>query len=304
MPEAKRILLLGGQSDKQEDREAAGTFLERFGKAMEGLDSVRLMQCFYDELALRLDRDTFTVTERRNLTELKTYDLVVFKGAISHSYMAAAISRYLRRHRVDFLNDYGTYKSLNKLEQLVDLQAARLPLPPTLYIENHELMADIVEQEWNFPLVLKAVNGSKGRYNYLIHSPDELKRTLGRHPGRNFLVQTYIENDCDYRVLIVGGEVLVLRRQSLDGGHVHNTSQGGRIEVVPIKTLPAEVIEASKKLADELGMEVAGVDVIQDKHTGRYYFLELNSQPAVGQPAARPLLRKLLQQKINLKSKK
>ncbi|HVV25666.1 MAG TPA: hypothetical protein VHC21_01365 [Candidatus Saccharimonadales bacterium] len=302
MPEAKRVLLLGGQSDNQADYEAAGIFSRKFSDAADGLGAVQFSQCFYDELALRLDTE-FSITDCRNMVRLQAYDLVIFKGAIAHSYVAGAISRYLKNHRVGFLNDYGPYRTLNKLGQLIDLWSAKLSLPPaTLYTENHELMAAIVGQEWNFPIILKAVNGSRGRYNYLIRSSDELTSTLKQHPGRNFLAQAYIENDCDYRVLIIGEEVLVLRRYGRSGSHLHNTSQGGRIETLPATRLPAEVVKASKKLAGRLGLEIAGVDVIQDRHTGSYYFLEINSQPAVGQPEARPLLRKLLQQKINLKN--
>jgi glutathione synthase/RimK-type ligase-like ATP-grasp enzyme len=92
------------------------------------------------------------------------------------------------------------------------------------------------------------------------------------------VVQEYLPNTCDYRVLIMGNrEPLQIKRTAVGGSHLNNTSQGGTAELSD--DLPTEILENAKKLAKVFQLDIGGIDVLQNQANGQYYFLEVNNQP-------------------------
>jgi D-alanine-D-alanine ligase-like ATP-grasp enzyme len=78
----------------------------------------------------------------------------------------------------------------------------------------------------------------------------------------------------------MGDEVrLVIHRQSTGQSHLNNTSQGGQAQIIDVATLDRQMLEESVQISKALGREVTGVDMIQDKHSGEFYFLEVNNMP-------------------------
>jgi glutathione synthase/RimK-type ligase-like ATP-grasp enzyme len=94
------------------------------------------------------------------------------------------------------------------------------------------------------------------------------------------LIQDFVPNDGDYRVLVMGGEVkLVIHRKSNDDGHLNNTSKGGSANIIDIKDVPQVVLDESIKISELLKREITGVDMIQHKDTGEFFMLEVNNMP-------------------------
>ena len=93
------------------------------------------------------------------------------------------------------------------------------------------------------------------------------------------MLQEFIPNDGDYRILVAGDNILGIERKAVEGSHLNNTSQGGSARLVSQDVLPEGMIADARRIARHLDMTIAGVDALIDKHTGEYYFLEVNSQP-------------------------
>ncbi|QQS18807.1 hypothetical protein IPL68_01950 [Candidatus Saccharibacteria bacterium] len=117
-----------------------------------------------------------------------------------------------------------------------------------------------------------------GNLNYLVNDLHELQEIFEQPSDKplNFIVQDYIPNDGDFRILAMGDMVrLVIHRQAQNGSHLNNTSQGGSAAVVPVESLPESVRDASLRMARLLKREVTGVDMIRHNETGEYYFWKL-----------------------------
>lgn len=109
-----------------------------------------------------------------------------------------------------------------------------------------------------------------------------------------YIVQQYIPNDCDYRVLLLGDECMVIRRMADGDSHLNNISAGGSAEIVDKDTLPPSVHERCRTIMRHGGLEWAGIDVVQHREGGEYFFLEVNSLPQLDSGAFREEKAELL----------
>jgi len=105
---------------------------------------------------------------------------------------------------------------------------------------------------------------------------------LGKQPinYRGFLVQEYIENDGDYRVMTVGYKCIGgYKRQPKVEKLVLNLSAG---KSQGLKEVPSDVTETAEMAAKALGVEIAGTDLVRSKNDGRVYIIEVNEAPQFG----------------------
>jgi glutathione synthase/RimK-type ligase-like ATP-grasp enzyme len=96
-----------------------------------------------------------------------------------------------------------------------------------------------------------------------------------------YIAQRYIPADGDYRILVFGKQaVLALYRKAAEeGSHLHNTSLGAAVERIELEKLPSEVFINAIRAAESMQWQVAGVDLIKDKKSGKWYCLEVNNSP-------------------------
>ena len=100
-----------------------------------------------------------------------------------------------------------------------------------------------------------------------------------RQLDANFLVQQYIgeAGGSDLRALVVGGQVVAsMKRQSPPGEFSSNLHRGGTAEQV---TLSASERSTALRAAKAMGLDVAGVDLIQSNDGPMV--LEVNSSPGL-----------------------
>ena len=238
--------------------------------------------CPADELSVQLAPDQFIVYDHHNERALHEYDLVIFRGTIDRIFLANVACQYLAEHGVRFFNDYRSYKAPNKLLQAVDFYRQGVPFPRLIYAGKRQLLQELMSDTKLLPAVVKCINGSKGRDNYLVESLADFV-AIERRPGRiAFLAQQYIPNDGDYRLLFFGSELVVRYRRNAVGGHLHNYAHGATMHSVPTDDLPASAVAAARDIVQASGLTVAGIDMVIDSATGQYYFLEINAQPGWG----------------------
>jgi RimK family alpha-L-glutamate ligase len=120
--------------------------------------------------------------------------------------------------------------------------------------------------DFAFPIILKGSGGDRGTRVYKADNLQDLEKLVRdlrkseTEEGKRYMLQEYIENDGDYRVLVLGEKVLgVMKRSSQDKSEFRNNySAGGTVEVAD---LPEEVKQLAVKAAKVCGLAVAGVDV-------------------------------------------
>lgn len=158
-----------------------------------------------------------------------------------------------------------------------------IPKSILLFPKRLELSYDYLVQQLGEPFVLKDICGRKGQNNYFIKDHKLFAKVAkqSKKRGELYIAQTYIENDCDYRVLILGGHIaLVMRRARRNlKSHLNNTSKGGMATLVAASTLPQNMQSACVIAAKLMERQVAGVDIVQDKTSGVWYCLEVNAGP-------------------------
>lgn len=238
--------------------------------------------CRTDQIAYIVHDQVQSILDHTSDTDLADYDLVWFRGKLATQIrVLPTIAHYLQTKRVPNINSFYTKsRGVGKVNQAYLLAANGLPFPATASAAS-AILPVYVERTLQYPVVVKDVYGSHGLQNYLIHSPDELARVLHDNPTTSFMAQTYIAADGDYRILIAGNQELIIHRTGGEHTHLNNTSQGGQATLVAATDFPSNIIEQAHRFADACGYELAGVDVIIDKHSGRHYFLEANSMPQV-----------------------
>jgi len=163
--------------------------------------------------------------------------------------------------------------AIDKYLSLARLAAAGLPVPRTRVLQA----ADDVEAvaELGDTCVVKPLFGSGGRGLERLPT-GEAARRLGEQPQAVHYLQEYLPHaGWDVRVLVVGGDLVAIRRRAAPGEWRTNLSCGGRAEPFHI---PADWADMARRAAAILGAEVAGVDLLPASD-GRLVVLEVNGVP-------------------------
>ena len=171
------------------------------------------------------------------------------------------------------LSRYKSYQQ-TMVNRLSDVRAV-----PTFLIRNVDEADDLIaEGLLSYPFIQKPNFGFQGRGVRLIKSKEDL--LASDSALYKTVLQPYIENTGDYRILIVGGEVLgVMRRTAAEGQIVNNFSQGGEVEHITDTELVDRLGVKSLKIAKVFQSNFCGIDLIYDEKVNQYRFLEINFSP-------------------------
>jgi len=182
--------------------------------------------------------------------------------------------------------------SRNKGGVIAALDAANLPVPESVMLSNpvdESVVTDAVG-DLSFPVVIKPNSATRGvgvakaadmdsllgivDYLNLIHD----FRSTG---DKSYLIQEYLPDARDYRVMVVDGDCVgaVERRlpeKLADGRWKHNVHRGA--EATGIE-LPAEHQQLAEQVAEVLGISYLGVDLLETPD--RLVVNETNARPTV-----------------------
>lgn len=263
---------------------------ETYREALLTIDT----QCDYtieefENLLFYYDGTALQVLLPDGTTDIVSFDSVFLTGWFKTKILediALSVALYLRSQGVRVVNAEALYtRSRSKLSQYVYAVLGGISVTPFLFSISPDVLRRALAQVWSFgfPVIMKGVLASRGDDNYLVGDITEAQERAGKMDeieGPWFVVQTFIPNDGDYRIIVMGDEVTgVIRRRSQSDSHLNNTSKGGEAMMLEPRELPDAVIAESVKLASLLRREVTGVDMIQHKETGKYYLLEINNMP-------------------------
>lgn len=244
----------------------------------------------YDDVAWYLDGDTPKVVHLPLGAVISTADYVWFKSFIRNEERAIALAHLFQAAHTPFeCSELLAPVSTGKLTQYAKLRAGTFPIPPTAFVPMKHLVDQFssLQQRFGEKLIIKAADGKGGEDNYCITTLTEATDIATKHAGEDFVIQAFIPNKEDFRVLVFGGEIkLVIRRSRVDQStHLNNTSQGASAELVPIDSLSAEEQKLCIAVAEHLGREIAGVDLMRHAEHATPYILEVNAGPQLGSGA-------------------
>lgn len=178
------------------------------------------------------------------------------------------------------------YNDAKAIERTVDkgmtsflLKQHGIPTPATWVCESrHDAHALIQAQvAKGKQLVIKPLFGSQGQGVRLLNAKSSLPLPKDMFVDGVFYLQQLIdtgEDNYDYRVFVVNGQVVAAMRRS-GAGWLNNVAQGARCELVEND----EIFNLAISAAKAVDISYCGVDVIRDKG-GALLVLEVNSIPA------------------------
>ena len=131
-----------------------------------------------------------------------------------------------------------------------------------------------IEKAFKYPLVIKESYGSLGKGVYLIQNREELVAKFEEIKCVPHLIQEYIESSKgkDIRVIVVGGKAIGAMMRKSESDFRSNIGAGGSGTKV---TLDEDMIAISEKIAQTLGLDYCGIDLLLDKDG--YTVCEVNS---------------------------
>jgi ribosomal protein S6--L-glutamate ligase len=198
--------------------------------------------------------------------EVGPLDVVIPRIGASITAYGLAVVNQLDMMGVPVLNDaIPIARSRDKLRALQLLSRFGLDIPRTAMCRYRDEVAQVVEHVGGLPCIIKLIQGTQGVGVMIASTMDEVQGMLDTFwdLGQEILLQEFVAESKgrDLRALVIG-EVR------------SNIHRGGKARAV---VLPREYAEAAVKAARVIGLEVAGVDMLESR-TGPK-IMEVNSSP-------------------------
>lgn len=218
-------------------------------------------------------------------TNITDFNLVWIRRASSKfSPVAKALSFFLDSQGIPYFDkDRREQGEGWKLTMMVRLGIAGLPVPPTFFCWRKKILAERknIVARFGFPLVAKVINKDRGKGVFLLEELDDFDSLLHKTPKEDqFLFEKFYNNDGDYRILVLRDEVGTWeKRTRVKDKYRNNACLGGKEEFFPVEKISKEMKKISLEAAKLLNLQIAGVDILVEKETGKLWLLEVNRCP-------------------------
>ena len=151
---------------------------------------------------------------------------------------------------------------------------------PTYVGTTKQDIVDLVEKnKLHYPYIAKPKKGSKGHNVHLITTQHDLTLV---DDYSTYIFQNFIKNTGDYRIHVLGKEVIgIMKRIPKSGEYRNNAAQGGTgIAVSPTSPIYKTLTRIAKQITKtSLHQDWVGLDIIYDEEKKQYNCLELNYYP-------------------------
>ncbi|MDH3518713.1 MAG: 30S ribosomal protein S6--L-glutamate ligase [Acidimicrobiia bacterium] len=210
------------------------------------------------------------------------FDAVIPRIGASYTFYGTAVVRQFEMMGVYAANESQSItRSRDKLRSMQLLSREGVGLPVTGFAHATQDIEGLLETVGGAPVVVKLLEGTQGLGVVLAETKKAAESVIGafRQLDANILVQEFIKEakGADIRAFVVGGKVVAsMKRQGAPGEFRSNLHRGG--SAVAIKLTSIERATAVKA-AKAMGLNVAGVDLLQSNHGP--VVLEVNSSPGL-----------------------
>jgi RimK family alpha-L-glutamate ligase len=232
------------------------------------------IKIIYNDLASGKEQvEIFT----ENGTPLSNFDYVIPRGPLNFRHILQIISLYCKNHQMGMLNWESCYNFpiFDKSVQYALLGSNKLPIISTL-IDGRGGDFGKISAILGSPFVYKYTKGAEGKHVYKIESQadlDALPHRDKRLAERFYIAQKFQPARTDYRVIVVGDEVIgaMKRSAAVEGEFRANFSLGGAVEAAEVtEELKAIALNAAKATK----CNYLGVDIMYWEE--KPYILEVN----------------------------
>ncbi len=200
-------------------------------------------------------------------------------GASITTYGLAVVNQFDMMGVPVLNNSVPIARSRDKLRALQLVARFGVGIPRTIMAHHRSDIQQMVDYLGGLPVIVKLLQGTQGIGVMIANSMEEITTLLNTFwdLGHDVLLQEFIKESKgrDVRALVVGDKVVAaMRRQAKSGEFRSNIHRGA--EGTPV-TLSREYVETAVKAARIVGLEVAGVDMLESKSGPM--IMEVNSSP-------------------------
>jgi len=230
---------------------------------------------------------------RPDMHKIPGYDAIFIRALtdpLNSSYVAARIAEMHGKRVVD--DPRSIYICCDKVNMYNHMIRDGVSIPKTVILGekdlNHAAGRELLDSIGN-PMVLKAPNSSFSLYVEKVNTPQEYIRVGSRFLRRSdrFLAQEFIKSEFDWRVGLIGGEVIYVCQYAIPKKHwkIVTYTETGRTILGPVKTFEIDkvdpaLLEIARKAAAAVGGGLYGVDI---KQIGdEFVVIEVNDNPTIG----------------------
>src|SRR5690349_17599424 len=176
-------------------------------------------------------------------------------------------------------NSVPIARARDKQRALQLLSRFGIDIPRTVMCRYRDEVPLAVEQVGGLPCIMKLLQGTQGVGVLIANTMTEVEGMLDTlwTLGQEILIQELIAESRgkDVRALVIGDRVVAaMRRTAREGEFRSNIHRGGEGQALE---LPRAYAEAAVKAARVIGLEVAGVDMLEAR--GGPKIMEVNSSP-------------------------
>ena len=168
--------------------------------------------------------------------------------------------------------------SKDKFYQLLNFHNYEMRSPYTIvyYIQKEkiDMYLDISKSKIRFPMIVKWPKGARWDQVFLAQNIEKLRSLLEIYIGCTVMVQEFIQNKGDIRVVIIGNKCVgsVLRRNLT--WFKHNVSEWA---IASYYNLPEEIQNECIAFTKKMKLDISWVDVMIIN--GRTFYIEFNDMP-------------------------
>jgi ribosomal protein S6--L-glutamate ligase len=232
------------------------------------------------KFAIDLDRGSPDLYYRQKA--LSNYDAVLPRIGASITYYGTAVVRQFQEMDVFCANTaHGISNSRDKLRSLQILSRHHVGIPRTTFVRDKKDVLPAIERVGGAPVIIKLIEGTQGIGVLLAESVGQAASIIEllQSQKQNVLIQKFVAESKgkDVRAFVVGDRVVAAMRRVAQGQEFRsNVHRGGIAE--PIE-LDEQYSETAVRCAQILGLQVAGVDMLEGKDGPQV--MEVNSSPGL-----------------------
>lgn len=210
---------------------------------------------------------------------LSDYDVYWFNGKTTNSFLSGLVYYYLHLKEKNFLDPLKYHMlSKDKFYQLINFHHYKMNSPHTLVFNIDKCKiaryVEIAKSSIRFPMIVKGPKWARGDEVFMAQNVAELESLMEIYSGQTILVQEFIYNEWDIRVITIGEKFIWSVHRRNPSGFKNNTSQGAQVSKVEI---PTHIQQQCLNFAKKMKLDISGVDIILKWED--VYYIEFNDMP-------------------------
>lgn len=256
-------------------------FVTRLKRMSPNMQAVDFISASLSDVAILLDGAKARIFDLTSGERLDDIAMHIFRNWQQQPALASSIAMIADATGIPYFDSQVGGAAPGKFTHHVAFWSQELNQPVTVLLPDASDIDRFLQHrdsQFTFPFVVKASVAQKGKDNFLVTNKRELAAAVQALRGRNVILQQFIENQGDWRVLTFGYKARYgIFRRGLNGSYLNNVSQGGNATETKLEDMDPAIISLAERAAAACRVEIAGVDIVPTEHGN--YLLEVNYPP-------------------------